>query len=935
MDAIKQSSWNKIQNFKNKLVSITATDVSATQVNGSKITHNPEYNKAIFDSINTYKPYIFDDGGNITSASCSPIEIMNYVFNNAISSGSEFIRPEDFGAIADGITDNKIAIDNMIAYTKANGSTVWNIGKGTYLTTGNHDLEGCNNLTIKGSGASNSCFKLKENSNHTMFYANVNDGSIYNFKCTGVKFDLDYKNQKWIPDSRPWYVSDISAIVLQGTNLEVSNCEFVNCPYALSLVNSSSKDNYRCVVRDNYFHEIGIAIDSYGRNFHVENNTIHNCLYLPDFGEYGNAIVMESVMVDGALTASQSAYTVTISAIGTYGQYFSESALGKYIRWADGSYSYINTILSGTQCLVNDSATRGSQVAQVEAFIDETKPEDADWPYSKAFNTECVISNNTIRYCYSGISLVQGCVGVIVTGNTIANCVGLGISTANSQEEKGIVISNNTIRNVTQGAVMVTQSGNTVTASLLNGFDSNFWKPFHTYIDSINHVKIDVEAQEYIVWPNGDSAKITSVVDSNTVIVDGTPTTRNTQERVLILGSSTNTPFNYLGHGIVLAGNDGVIVTGNTCEYCSNGIYNSGPSSYGKKTRIVVSNNICSFNRMSGIVFYDSNGGQISDNLLYNNNTSQDTAFNNSGILIDRTSKNVNVIGNTTIETRPNGQRYCVFIGNGSGDRGIRIFNNKADGTTLGEVGGNTDGQTPDIFYDKKWESLGGSGIYATPGVSFLPHSGNTVCSLLSVLPGRDVTGKYLSYNRSTDRGNHVANLGFHFLAGGQTIQGGNLKSTRLKLPVSITGSIDIGINARAIVFGVACGLVPGDRILIKGAGSAGADLNTTICSVTDDGTSGTINDIASSTIAGSNVYYEAYIGDVIDIANSSSRYRCRVASTTTSDAVWSENIIIGGNNVVGARVVNAGFGATPTSTDAAIISLIVSALTTHGLIST
>jgi len=125
-------------------------------------------------------------------------------------------------------------------------------------------------------------------------------------------------------------------------------------------------------------------------------------------------------------------------------------------------------------------------------------------------------------------------------------------------------------------------------------------------------------------------------------------------------------------------------------------------------------------------------------------------------------------------------------------------------------------------------------------------------------------------------------------------LQNGVLTSVRREPPLNLLGTIDIGTNARLVQFSSEPYLLPGDRVLIKGAGAGGDDLATTIVSVPESSPwSLTIADDASTSITNSQVIYEAFATDrILQFATTGygqpSGWYCMDSSTTTTDATWS-----------------------------------------------
>jgi len=141
--------------------------------------------------------------------------------------------------------------------------------------------------------------------------------------------------------------------------------------------------------------------------------------------------------------------------------------------------------------------------------------------------------------------------------------------------------------------------------------------------------------------------------------------------------NASGLPWAATGAGIAIADCLGYTITGNIIEYAYVGIYAIN------MTRGIIENNVIAFCDTSGICLYSSDHGIVKNNLLYNNDTTQEWS-GNSGILL-HSSSDIIVGGNHTIEiSDPNdGQAYCINVYSTS-NSDIHLEENYGYGVTNG-----------------------------------------------------------------------------------------------------------------------------------------------------------------------------------------------------------------------------------------------------------
>ncbi len=188
------------------------------------------------------------------------------------------------------------------------------------------------------------------------------------------------------------------------------------------------------------------------------------------------------------------------------------------------------------------------------------------------------------------------------------------------------------------------------------------------------------------------------------------------------------------------------------------------------------------------------------------------------------------------------------------------------------------------IRYKGRTDTLGGTSY--VPGASLYTSEGKYPVFGVSPDASRK-SYEMMRVYRNTYRGNP----GSMFMSGGQIVTNGIIVSSRSGTPVGITGTMTTG--SKTLTTGTSAHLLPGDRIIVKGAGAAGADLSTAVYTNTaSQPTIFTLDDAAGTNVAGVAVIHAAMLGDFIFDKDNGYTYRlgwkCTTTSTTTVDAAWS-----------------------------------------------
>lgn len=124
-----------------------------------------------------------EDGGSI-----------HFIGNNFVAElivVNNTINVKQFGAIADGITDNTTVINNVINYLKKGGTMFFPVGE--YVTNGKHIIDADGEVTIEGAGenvtniifnGSTYCFWVLNNNNHLLIPVTFKNFRIYGSDLT-------------------------------------------------------------------------------------------------------------------------------------------------------------------------------------------------------------------------------------------------------------------------------------------------------------------------------------------------------------------------------------------------------------------------------------------------------------------------------------------------------------------------------------------------------------------------------------------------------------------------------------------------------------------------------------------------------------------------------------------------------------------------------
>lgn len=139
-------------------------------------------------------------------------------FTNSVSTTvgdklSEFITPQDFGALADGVIDDSVAIQNAAIYCQANGKPLLILG--TF---------GVSKVTFSGLGGLNitygATFNAIATSAQTALFEMVNCGNIY---TTGsLQLNVDYNTNY---DVALWVYGETSAQFINLQNISVGGAK--------------------------------------------------------------------------------------------------------------------------------------------------------------------------------------------------------------------------------------------------------------------------------------------------------------------------------------------------------------------------------------------------------------------------------------------------------------------------------------------------------------------------------------------------------------------------------------------------------------------------------------------------------------------------------------------------------------------------------------
>lgn len=154
--------------------------------------------------------------------------------DDKVSKGDISINVKDFGAIGDGITDNKVFFQNAIEYTNSLGGGVVYFPPGNYLIGGSINIH--SNITISGAGMGATILRLPAGASSSL---NTTDGGIWLYADT--KSNIKIINLTIDGNGAQQTKTFRSLAFLNSRYITVNDVHFVNS-YGTELAFISSSD---------------------------------------------------------------------------------------------------------------------------------------------------------------------------------------------------------------------------------------------------------------------------------------------------------------------------------------------------------------------------------------------------------------------------------------------------------------------------------------------------------------------------------------------------------------------------------------------------------------------------------------------------------------------------------------------------------------------
>lgn len=187
-----------------------------------------------------------------------------------------FVVPQDFGAVADGVTDCRQAIVSAIA-SLTNGGTIF-FPKGTYIINGTISLTGLKNIRFTGDNAT---LKKPTGDYTTMFLSSDSVNEIENVVFDHLIFDGSCPAEWWTiyedTGNYPYPTNNNGCIIVQYNtkNCRFENNEVKNFSYGIHFGGNNASNIYIC---NNTFYKVYNAIDTYFVGGVISGNLIDTCV---------------------------------------------------------------------------------------------------------------------------------------------------------------------------------------------------------------------------------------------------------------------------------------------------------------------------------------------------------------------------------------------------------------------------------------------------------------------------------------------------------------------------------------------------------------------------------------------------------------------------------------------------------------------------------
>ncbi|WP_065754479.1 glycosyl hydrolase family 28-related protein [Bradyrhizobium paxllaeri] len=422
----------------------------------------------------------------------------SYIITNSVSATADapalYVRPHDYGAFCDGVTNDAAALQNML--NDAEGKTIF-MPAGTCLTKSTLTMP--SNTTITGAGREVSI--LKSTANPALSAANQSNISLSHFQILGTDSVTSWTSSSYGPVR---IVQDGSAVAA-GTNYNIQNMKFAgfNTTYwiyfsavgsTFPLRNITFANNYILSVsadiptdenpaKNNNF---GLTIYSgnagHGRieNTLVKDNRADStgmCFPLVLFSNHYKFQITGNLVLNPGNTTPGHCSNAGGTASNSYGILVYDIN-GDNNPPSDGIVSS-NTVIAPTSAGIYMVGTGSSNSIVSNNLIDgQTSQDDTTLPRGGiAINglTDINAYGNRIVNSFGGVAAVSQSRGTIhISGNTCSTGVGAGTSTPFCVKVGAANGSSNTSKHVVKQNYLETLASSTTTIRSVSATGARF-----------------------------------------------------------------------------------------------------------------------------------------------------------------------------------------------------------------------------------------------------------------------------------------------------------------------------------------------------------------------------------------------------------------------------------------------------------------------------
>ena len=351
---------------------------------------------------------------------------------------------QTYGAVGDGITDDKTAIDSTITAANVSGGVVF-FPPGIYKITDIINLNNIHNVVVTGSLATIN--QVTATKHALRIYNGSADVTISGLRVTGP-----HTSQAAVGDGSGIIVGNYSSGDSGTTkqNILIEKCYVQGFKHAGIMIygaqsGANNPTNKNIIIRNNSIKDCqnGVFVYKNGTNIIIDGNTIEDAWY--------DGIIIDAKSVsDGEVAKPNQNINITNNTVrgtGTYGQAVGILAKGENKSVAITGNTILDTGLVQTEASVNSYGINIQQEASANPGLD----------YTVTGNTITNMEANSIAF---GIYIAE-CYNITVTGNSISNIQHYGIYT---YKIKNATLAGNTILRC--GSVSIVAQGISGTPSL-------------------------------------------------------------------------------------------------------------------------------------------------------------------------------------------------------------------------------------------------------------------------------------------------------------------------------------------------------------------------------------------------------------------------------------------------------------------------------------